>query len=42
MTAWQLAAEWGKKEPLENIWEWAKAEVSTEDLINLLAPEFGI
>jgi len=36
MTAWQLAAELGKTEPLEKIWEWAKAELSTEELNNKL------
>jgi len=35
-TAWQAAAEWGKTEPLEIIWEWTKAELSTEELNNKL------
>jgi len=34
-TAWQVAAEWGKTES-EKIWEWAKVEISTEDLNNKL------
>ena len=36
MTVWHLAAELGKTEPLEKIWEWAKAELSTEELNNKL------
>jgi len=36
MTVWQLAAEMGKTEPLEKIWEWAKAELPTEELNNKL------
>ena len=36
-TAWQVAAQWGKMKSLEKIWEWAKAELSTEDLNNKLS-----
>ena len=31
-----MAAEWGKTESLEEIWERAKAELSTEELNNIL------
>jgi hypothetical protein len=31
-----VVAQWGKTEALEKIWEWAKAEMSTEDLNNKL------
>jgi hypothetical protein len=36
MTVWQLAAELGRTEPLEKIWGWAKAKLSTEELNNKL------
>jgi hypothetical protein len=36
MTAWQLAAERGNWQSIEKMWEWAKAELSTDDLNNQL------
>jgi len=36
MTVWHVAAELGNLELLQNIWEWAKENIKTEDLNNKL------
>jgi len=36
-TVWHVAAEWGKLETLQIVWEWANEELTAEKLkINLL------
>jgi hypothetical protein len=35
-TAWQFAAEWGKTESLEEIWEWTYTEQCREEINNEL------
>ena len=35
-TAWQLAAMRGKLELLQNLWEWAKEKLTTEEINKFL------
>ena len=36
MTAWHMAADCGNIESLQTIWEWAKQELTAEELKNRL------
>ena len=32
MTAWHYAAKWGNSEILQKVWEWAKENLTTEEI----------
>jgi hypothetical protein len=36
MTLWHVAAEWGKLETLQIVWEWAKRKLTPEEIKNKL------